>query len=262
MMVFLGGTAFLIFSLIVLIKLEHKSRDVVMQTLLTALLSFGVMFLSAYFFNALFHSLKAGRLVVGGITWEGGVIGGFAAFLLLAHFLVKRERGRELELFSLVMPGVVLAHALGRVGCFLGGCCFGRITEGPLGVVFPAGTAAADQYPNTLTGEGSFPVLPTQLFEAIFELALFTVMLCTYRKLKHKNLAVYLIFYSVFRFVLEFWRGDNRGSTGIFLSPSQLMSLVLLAAGILVLLFQRRQMHHRRNAENHANGSDFPDPQK
>ena len=137
------------------------------------------------------------------------------------------------------MPGLVLAHGLGRVGCFLGGCCFGRITEGSLGVVFANGTPAAMAYPNTLTHEGSFTLLPTQLFEAVFEVMLFLIMVAFYKRLRDKNLWIYLVFYSTFRFVLEFWRGDDRGSTGFFLTPSQLMSVFLFAAGVLVFLLQR-----------------------
>ena len=239
LMVFLGVLAYLAFLLVVLVRVDRKSPTVVRQTLLVSLLSFVAMYISALLFDGLFHSIDRGYLVLGGITWEGGVIGGFTAFLLLAHLIVKRERGRELQLFSSVMPGLVLAHGFGRVGCFLGGCCFGGITEGPLGVVFPNGSAAAHTYPNTLTGEGSFPLLPTQLFEAAFELALFLLMVALYRHLRDKNLSLYLTAYGAFRFVLEFWRGDNRGATGLFLSPSQLMSLLLITAGVLIFLFQR-----------------------
>ena len=88
--------------------------------------------------------------------------------------------------------------------------------------------------------EGSFPVLPTQLFEAGFELLLFLIMIIFIKKLKGKNLSLYLIAYGIFRFFLEFYRGDDRGETGISLSPSQLMSLVLIICGVLVLLFQRK----------------------
>lgn len=237
-MVFIGLLAFLAVTLFSLKLRERKPTDVLRAVLLVSALSFVAMYLSAGLFDAIFHSIKAGRLMLSGITWEGGVIGGFAAFLILSHSLVKQERGREIELFSLVVPGVVLAHAFGRVGCFLGGCCFGQITEGPFGVVFPSGSPAAALYPNTLTGEGSFPVLPTQLFEAAFELALFLLMIAFWKHLKKYNLSVYLVFYSIFRFILEFRRGDNRGATGLSLSPSQVMSLFLLVAGILIFLIQ------------------------
>lgn len=238
-MIFLGALAYTLFALVILVKINKKSRATVRQTLFVSLLSFVAMFLSALAIDALFQSIESGRIEFGGIAWEGGVIGGFIAFILLAHFAVKRERGGEIELFSSLIPGVVLAHAFGRVGCFLGGCCFGRITESPLGVVFPSGSAAAKLYPNTLTGVGSFPVLPTQLFEAGFELLLFALMIVFYKKLKRDNLSIYLCAYGIFRFILEYWRGDDRGGTGTFLSPSQLMSVLLVVAGVLIFLFRR-----------------------
>lgn len=207
--------------------------------MLVAAISFVVMYLSAAFFDGLFHSIEEGVLTFGGITWEGGVIGGFTAFLLLSHWLVKRERGNEIALFSCIIPGLVLAHAFGRMGCFLGGCCFGNVTESPLGVVFPTGSPAAEAYPNTLTQVGSFPVLPTQLFEVVFELLLFAVMIIFRKRLQDKNLAIYLVFYGIFRFILEFWRGDDRGATGFFLSPSQLMSVFLVVAGVCIYLLQK-----------------------
>ena len=240
LMVFLGIVAFGIVAFINLKKLEKKDNDTIWQTLLTAAISLVVMYVSAAFFDSLFHSIEEGEIVAGGITWEGGVIGGFAAFIILSHFIVKKERGKEIELFSLIIPGLVLAHAFGRIGCFLGGCCFGELTESPLGVVFPKGSPAEQLYPNTITHDGSFPVLPTQLFEVAFELILFVVMTVFRKDLKDRNLAIYLVFYSVFRFILEFWRGDSRGATGFYLSPSQFMSIVLLVAGVLIFLFQKK----------------------
>lgn len=236
-MVFLGIVAFVAISVFILVKIEKKDKSVVLRTLAVSAASLAVMYLSAGFFDSLFHSLKEGRLVIGGITWEGGVIGGFTAFVVLAHLFVKEERGNVLHLFSCVMPGLVLAHAFGRVGCFLGGCCYGRIAEGPFGVVFPEGSPAANAYPNTFGGVGSFPVVPTQLFEAVFELLLFIAMLVFYKQLKGKNVCLYLVLYGTFRFILEFWRGDDRGSIGFYFSPSQFMSILLVVSGVLVWLF-------------------------
>lgn len=240
LMIFLGLISYLILLYINLYKLEKKDKKTIQQTIIVSIISFVIMYISAAFFDSLFHSIQEQRIIISGITWEGGVIGGFIAFLIISHFIVKKEKGKEIELFSLVIPGLVLAHTFGRIGCFLGGCCFGNITEGPLGVVFPTGSIAAEIYPNTLTGEGSFPVLPTQLFEVLFEIVLFVVLIVFRKKLKNYNVVIYLVFYSIFRFILEFWRGDNRGATGLYISPSQLMSILLLIAGVLMFLFQRK----------------------
>lgn len=258
-----GIAFFFLWLWLALTRLAPKPRKTLLQMLLVSVLSLGVLFLSALLLNSLFHSIEQGAPVLGGITWEGGVLGGFAAFLLLTRVIVKSERGNEVRLFSMLIPGLVLAHALGRVGCFLGGCCFGRLTESPLGVCFPTGSPAAALYPNTLTGTGSFPVLPTQLFEAAFELLLFLLMLLLYKRLSQHYLSLYLAAYGLFRFVLEFWRGDNRGATGLPLSPSQLMSILLVGWGVVLLLHQGRRLnvaHNRRQEAQNATSSHISAP--
>ncbi len=237
-MMFIGVIAYLV-HLVVVLKKEGKERKVIDKALLVSALAFAVMGITAFLFNSLFHSIEEGRLVLGGITWAGGVVGAFPAFVVLTHYLIKEERGKEMEFFSLLVPGIVLGHAFGRIGCFLGGCCFGQVTESCFGVVFPNGSLAAELYPNTLTHEGSFPVLPTQLFEAVFEFLLFAVMLIFRKKWKYANAEIYLAAYGVYRFLLEFLRGDDRGATGLILSPSQLLCLLMVVTAVLIVLFKR-----------------------
>ena len=74
LMVFLGIVAFGIVAFINLKKLEKKDNDTIWQTLLTAAISLVVMYVSAAFFDSLFHSIEEGEILAGGITWEGGVI--------------------------------------------------------------------------------------------------------------------------------------------------------------------------------------------
>jgi prolipoprotein diacylglyceryltransferase len=123
------------------------------------------------------------------------------------------------------MPGLALGHGFGRIGCFLAGCCHGSPTDGPLGVLFQG---------------MSEKMLPVQLFEAGFEFALFGVMMIFYPKLKKHFLETYLFSYGVFRFVLEFFRGDNRGGTGTVFSPSQIISLIMIVAVVLLILYYKR----------------------
>lgn len=238
LMMFVGVVAYLV-HLFVTLKKENKDKKTIDKAVFVSALAFAVMGITAFLFNSLFHSIEEGRLVLGGITWAGGVVGAFPAFVVLTHFLIKEERGKEIEFFSLLVPGIVLGHAFGRIGCFLGGCCFGQVTESCFGVVFPNGSLAAELYPNTLTNNGSFPVLPTQLFEAAFEFLLFAVMLIFRKKWKYANAEIYLCAYGIFRFGLEFLRGDERGSTGLFLSPSQLLCLLMVATAALIVLFKR-----------------------
>lgn len=201
------------------------------------LLSIVALAVFAFLFDSLFHSLEEGRLVFGGITWLGGVTGAFPALLLLTHFLVPKKRGYALDVLDSLIPGLVIAHGIGRVGCFLGGCCFGKVTDSGFGVVFPEGSIAERLYPNPL-GDGSLPVLPTQLIEAAFELFLFIILLGFLRRARKYHTALFAISYAIFRFVLEFFRGDDRGTAALSLSPAQVLSILLLAFGVLVLLMR------------------------
>ncbi len=247
---FFGIIAFLIYGYICLYKMEKEEEETVYKTVLVAIPSMGVLLASAFVLNSLFNSIEEGRLVLGGITWAGGVFGAFIAFPLMTRVFIKEKRGMEIEHFSHLVPGIALGHAFGRVGCFLAGCCYGSPTGSVLGVVYPAGTVPALEYtdysdPSNLC---SLPLMPVQLFEAVFEVLLFVFMIVMYKRLKSYNISVYLVFYGVFRFALEFLRGDDRGATGIAVSPSQLMSILFIVSGIILAVLQyKKQLKNGKN---------------
>lgn len=237
LMLVVGGLAYVIVLLITFTRWEKVQKETVYRLLIVSIFGAIVMAVSAFILNSIFHSIEEGRLVAGGITWLGGVLGAFPAMVFMIHAFVPEAKGRALYFFSLLVPGIVLAHAFGRIGCFFGGCCYGAPTDSWLGISFPEGSSAAEKYPSA-TG-GSMPVLPTMLFEAIFELVLFIVMLATRKKTKKYSIEIYAIAYGVFRFTLEFFRGDSRGGTGFFLSPSQLMSIILWIGALLLILYRQ-----------------------
>ena len=130
-----------------------------------------------------------------------------------------------------IIVGVVLAHAFGRIGCYFAGCCYGIPTESFLGVVFPYGHAH--------TAFPGIALFPTQLFEAAFLFALF-IVLNVVKKVENKEVEVYLLGYGLWRILLEFIRGDDRGSFFPFIStqynqfptPSQYLSLLMILFGL------------------------------
>lgn len=237
LMLILGIVAFIITYLVIVERVEKVDRTTSNRLLFTSALGIAVLGLSALVFNSIFHSIETGKIVIGGITWLGGVIGLFPFMIFAIHKLVPKAKGSAIEYFSLIIPGLVLGHAFGRVGCFFGGCCYGKVTDSIFGVVFPEGSLAALQYP--AENGASLPVFPTQLFEAVFELVLFAVMVAGYKKFKKYNVEIYLIAYGIFRFLIEFLRGDDRGSTGFFLSPAQFICILILIAAVLLILFRR-----------------------
>ncbi len=252
LLVFIGISAFLIYGFIVLRLIEKEPPDVIYKTVILAVPSIAILAVVAFALNSLFHSIGEGRLVLGGITWAGGVLGAFVAFPLLTHFFMKEKRGEEISFFSRLVPGIALGHGFGRIGCFLAGCCYGAMTSSPIGVVYPAGSLPATLYPDytDLSHIGSVPLLPVQLFEAGFEFLLFAVMIIFYRRLKSCNMPIYLICYGAFRFVLEFFRGDDRGGTGLFITPSQLMCTLFVIAGALLLYFELKRKKGLCEAKN------------
>jgi phosphatidylglycerol:prolipoprotein diacylglycerol transferase len=159
-----------------------------------------------------------------GFVFYGGVVFG----IITLYILSKIHKINFLKLSDIIIMGVPLAHAFGRLGCFSYGCCYGRETHAFIGVLFPKGSPA---------GALGVPVIPTQLIEAFFLLLLFFFLLFVkkYKRFDGQILAVYLIFYSVIRFIIEFFRGDPRGAI-LFLSFSQFISICLAALGIFLYL--------------------------
>lgn len=238
LMALCGVIAFTLMTIFILEKKENVSKKITNNILIVCALGFAALVAFAFIFNSLFHSISKGEIVLGGITWLGGILGAFPIMVVCIHFFCPRIKGNALFYFNLLIPAIALGHTFGRIGCFCGGCCFGGVTDSFLGVSFPAHSPAAHLYP--AADGSSLPVYPTQLFEAVFELLLFASMMIFYQKLRKHFLKIYCFGYGVFRFAVEFLRGDNRGSTGFALSPSQLMSILLIVIGVLLILYEKQ----------------------
>lgn len=260
--VFIGVVAFTVTTILLLEKKEGIEQKITNRLLIISIFGLASLGIFAFAFNSLFHSIAEGRLVLGGITWLGGVVGAFPLMIFLIHKFCPMIKGEALKYFNLLVPGIVLAHGFGRIGCFFGGCCYGKVTDSIFGVSFPKDSNAALRYPGGPDG-GSLPVLPTQLFEALFEFALFIVMLALFKKLKNHFFETYCLSYGIFRFLLELARGDKRGATGLFLSPSQVLSFILIVAGALLILYHKgkvfKKLHAKMDAykENQAEYNAF-----
>ena len=155
----------------------------------------------------------------GGITVVPGLIGGAGFFLIVYFLLRKRLKLRLLDILPVIPCCITVAHGFGRIGCFFAGCCYGRETDSIFGVQF-----------KNVSGTR----LPTQLFEAAFLFLLFAVLTLLVLKWKCPyTLSIYLVAYGIFRFIIEFFRGDDRGQIfGGTLSPSQVGSILYLLLGI------------------------------
>lgn len=162
-----------------------------------------------------------------GFVVYGGIIGGIAAGMIYCH--VKKLS--FLRYFDLLIPSVALAQGFGRIGCFLAGCCYGRETSCSIGIVFHDSKFA----PNGVK------LVPTQLLSSGFDFLLFFVLVWIDKKKTGdgQTAGMYLILYSIGRFVLEFFRGDLiRGSVGQ-LSTSQFISIFTCLAGVILFTVRR-----------------------
>lgn len=215
-------------------KQDGYTRKQTNQLLLLIALALLLALLFSYVFDGIFHSIKQGEFTFGTISFLGGLIGGIASLLILLKFFFKAPNKNLKQIMNTVIVGVVLAHAFGRIGCFFAGCCYGIPTDSFLGIVFPYGHAH-DAFPN-------ISIFPTQLFEAIFLFGLF-VFLASFKKIRNRELEIYLVAYGLWRILIELIRGDDRGSLfgfitteyNVFPTPSQYLSFLMLLLGVILL---------------------------
>lgn len=179
----------------------------------------------------------------GGLVWYGGLIGGVVAY----YWQAGRHKLPRLVAFDAVAPALMLAYAVGRIGCFLVGDDYGRPTDSWVGVAFPRGAppstagylrSVGADVPASIPDATVLTVHPTQLYEAGAALILFTVLWkLSSRKLSPGRLfSLYLVFYGVERFLIEILRAKgDRVLLGM--STSQIASIALL--GIAAYLWRK-----------------------
>ncbi len=184
------------------------------------------------------------RVWEGGLSFHGGLIGGWGAGSIL---IVRRGLGYG-RIVDLVIPSVALGYAITRVGCFLNGCCYGIPTDGPLGVCF-----------HELAGnEGLVPRHATQLYAAALNIGIFFILIKVKPRLRRPgHLAlVYLVLYSVYRFAVEYLRrGATAHSYDLIpsLTQAQAASVLMFAIGagwLLVDWLMARQQGAREGIDD------------
>ena len=165
---------------------------------------------------------------------SGGVFyGGLILAVAVALWYIRRAGLPLWTTCDAFAPGIALGHVVGRFGCLFAGCCYGKPTSVPWAITFTDPFAAA----NVGTPLG-VPLHPTQLYEAGTELLILIILLTTERKgrpFPGRTFWLYMLLYAISRFIIEFYRGDPRGSVGIF-STSQFISIVLAPLAIVMLV--------------------------
>jgi len=173
---------------------------------------------------------------LGGVWWGGPIVGALVAWLYTRHYKMGFLKSADI-----LSPSMAIGVAIGRIGgCFMAGCCYGRPTSCPLGVVF------TNEYSHRMFGTPlDIPIHPTQVYNSLANLVTFIILILIYRKKKFNGqiFLSYVMLYSVGRFITEFFRGDPRGSVSILSwqpSTSQFIAVIAVAAAAIAYRLLRR----------------------
>jgi len=224
-------------------KLDAKYHNFI---LLNAVVTIVVGYGASVAFQAVYNWLGGDKFEISmgtGATFLGGLLGGAACFLIfyygVGHFVFKDGLNVKLmypmlDVWAVCIPA---AHSVGRLGCLCAGCCHGAQTDAWYGIYMV---------------DLGYKVVPTQLFESLFLAALATFLFIRAYKNKVGNLPLYMIIYGIWRFFAEYMRADDRGATIVsFLTPSQLVSVLLIVGGIAVyfILYFRKNKNKPQEAD-------------
>jgi phosphatidylglycerol---prolipoprotein diacylglyceryl transferase len=165
--------------------------------------------------------------------WEGGLVfsGGLLTAIILFYFYIRRHKLNMLELGDIWAPAAAIGQAIGRVGCFMAGCCYGRETTVPWGVIFSDPKSIA---PTNII------IHPTQLYDTLSNLIIFTILMILNARKKFNGQVFlwFLILHSTARLVIEKFRGDDRGIfPGTNWTMTQSLAILILFSSICALFY-------------------------
>lgn len=236
-----GVLACLIYTVIAM-KKSGYSKSASDTIILIGILSIIIGLLVAALFQAVYDYIanpSAGFHFGQGMTFLGGLIGGVVAFIGLYFLFVyainphlkdtnifKVDMNKGIWYLVRIAPiSITIAHAFGRIGCLFAGCCHGHVTDEWYGIW------------NESVGAKTVPI---PLYESIFLFVLSALLIVLLFKFHSKDtMAIYLISYGIWRFVIEYFRDDYRGDFIPGLSPSQFWSIIMVMAGIAVFFIYR-----------------------
>src|ERR1043166_4580425 len=185
-----------------------------------------------------FQTFKNNPAELFNLLREGGVFyGGLLVAVSVALLYIKKVGLPLWTTCDVFAPGIALGHVIGRFGCFFAGCCYGKPTNVPWAITFTNPFAAAN-----VGTPLNVPLHATVVYGAGAEFLILLILLATEksgRRFAGRTFWLYMLLYSISRFIIEFYRGDERGAVGAF-STSQFISLILAPLAIGMLIYLRR----------------------
>lgn len=202
--------------------------DLAIYIIISSIIGARLFYVIVYIDYYLKNPLEIIKVYKGGLVYYGGFIGAIIGGILFAYI----NKINFFKLADTVMPALSIGQSIGRIGCFLNGCCYGKTTDCFCGVVFPI---LLDKTPR----------IPTQIISSFFNFLIFLILFIRFKKRKFNGelVSFYLVLYGIFRFIIEFFRDDPRGDIFFnFLSISQIISIVAIFLGI-ILYFIKYNLH-------------------
>ena len=231
------GVCIALGALLGIILITHEARkesydqqqilDLAFYLLVAAVIGSRIFYVALNLPYYLRHPLEMLMIWRGGLVFYGGFIFAFATCFLY----LKKHRLPFLKTCDLLVPGLVIGEAIGRIGCFFAGCCYGKPTELPWAVTFT--------HPHSLAKLG-VPLHPTQLYSSFKALLVFLILITfrRYKKAEGQLIFLYVVLYAVGRLVIEPLRGDDRGLLILgFITLTQAVALVLIPIAIFMLFY-------------------------
>jgi len=191
------------------------------------------------------------KLWEGGMVFYGGFIGGFAGGILF----IKMAKLPLSKVMDITAPGIAIAISIGRIGCFLNGCCYGKVTGSCIGVTFPSRwfpPVYLDHIQRGLIGsevQQSLPVIPTQLISTLNLFIIFLILWKIRRKRVFNGFlfTLFLGLYGLHRFVIDFFRQYSGNALILkYLTLSQVLSIFMMTTSIVVILIAYKKKRYQK----------------
>lgn len=197
-------------------KMEWLSWWVIVSAILGARLLYMLAEQPSYFFR---HPWKFFAFQEGGLHFFGGLLLAVGASVLYC----RKHRLPFFKVADIFAPTIALGLSLTKIGCFMAGCCFGKVCDLPWGVSFT--------HPETLAYPRGVPLHPTQLYESAANLGIFFLLLFSrrFRRFEGEILFLFLVVYGIVRFYLETFRNEPIQFAGLTMAQLIIIPMVLLA---------------------------------
>ncbi len=184
---------------------------------------------------------------ISGMSVLGGILGGFIGVEIFKIIIGHKES--TVDAFAVAIP---ICHLIGRIGCLLGGCCYGSYTTLPWAIQYPQDSFPyiIHKHSNLISADAlaSLPVHPIPIYEIFFNTLLFTTILKLKDRFKTSGalFRFYIISYCTFRFFEEFLRADT--GTAIFLNLKVVQFNLLISILLIVVWFYRNEYKKTENS--------------